>query len=408
MTTTSPTTPHTSAPFFATRATPWLVLLAGAAILALRRPDQITNPQLWAEDGIFFFQAREMGAHALFTELAGYSQLAPRLVAALAQLLDPRWAPHVFVGAALAAALYGMSRALSPRCPLPRRSLIALSIVLVPDAAEVLLNANNVQWILACSGVLLLLSRDPTRRGEWAHDAIAAIVIGLTGPFSILLAPFFGVRALLRRTRASVVLAGLIAACAVVQAISILTHPQPPPAGATLDASAMAAFPGLRVGGGLLLGAWLPAKMPSAAALALTGLLAATMLFLARRGGETLPVRAMLGLVFAALLASTFYRCWHSMPVLCEPWGASRYVFPLQLIVLWLLIAMTGERRPAVRWLCAGAAIWMIAVNLPRMRIAPVPDKRWADYASKLRAGEEVTIPINPEGWTFTFPARQR
>ena len=80
---TSSNTPRFVSSAFAIRATPWLVLLAGAAILALRRPDQITNPQLWAEDGIFFFQAREMGLRALLTELAGYSQLAPRLIAAL-------------------------------------------------------------------------------------------------------------------------------------------------------------------------------------------------------------------------------------------------------------------------------------------------------------------------------------
>jgi hypothetical protein len=391
----------------ATNPPGWLILLAGAAILALRRPDQITNPQLWAEDGIFFFQAREMGLRAFFVELAGYSQLTPRLIAAAAQLVDPAWVPQVFVGAALATTLYVMSRALSSRCPLPRRGWVALSIVLVPDAAEVLLNANNVQWILACGGVLLLLSHDPVRRGEWTHDVIAAIVMGLTGPFSVLLTPFFAARAFLRRTRASAVLAGIVAACATLQAINILLHPQPPPPNPTLDPYAMVAFPGLRIVGGLLLGPWLPAKIPWAIAAALTLGLVVAIALLVWRAGETRRVRAMLGLLFAAILASTFYRCWHSMPVLCEPSGASRYVFPLQLILCWLLLALTRDRDAWIRWTCAIAAVWMVAINVPRLRIAPVPDKRWADYAPKLRAGEEVTIPLNPDGWTFTFPARK-
>lgn len=96
------------------------------------------------------------------------------------------------------------------------------------------------------------------------------------------------------------------------------------------------------------------------------------------------------------------------MPLLCVPGAATRYVFPLQLLLLWLLLAMLRDRARWVRIACGSAALWMIAVNLPRLRIAPVPDQRWADYAPKLRAGEEVTIPINPEGWSFTFAARKR
>jgi len=393
---------------FATNPPAWLVLALGAIVLALRRPDQIHTPQFWAEDGIFFFQAHEIGLPAFGLELAGYSQLAPRVVAALSQLVDPAWAPHVFVVAGLALTLYVMSRALSLRCPLPHRAWAALAIVLVPDAAEVLLNANNIQWILACGGVLLLIARDPSRPAEWVHDTCAALFFGLTGPFSVLLAPFFVARAALRRTRASVTLAAIVAACALVQAASIVLHPQPPAPTGAFDAAAMAGFPGLRILGVFLLGAAQPAHLPWPLAIALTLALLGVLVFLIRRGGETRPLRLMLGLAFLAMLASTLYRCWHSMPLLCVPGAASRYVFPLQLLLLWMLLAMLRDRARWVRLTCAGAALWMVAVNLPRLRIAPVPDQRWADYAPKLRSGEEVTIPINPEGWSFTFAARNR
>ncbi len=386
----------------------WLVLLAGAAILALRRPDQVRNPQLWAEDGIFFFQAHEIGAPAFLLELAGYFQLGPRVIAALSLVVDPLWVPHVFVGAGFALTLYVMSRALSSRCPLPLRAWAALAIVLVPDAAEVLLNANNIQWILACGGVLLLLSADPARPRELWHDGLAAVFFGLTGPFSVLLAPFFAARAALRRTRASMLLAILVAACAVTQIASILLHPQPLGPNPTLDASAMAAFPGLRTLAVLLPGVWQPATLPWAVAAGLTLALVALVAWLALHPSDTRPLRLTLGLAFAALLASTLVRCWHSMPVLCVPGAASRYVYPLQLLLLWLLLALAHDRRKWIRVLGVGAAAWMVLVNVPRLRIAPVPDRQWAVYAPKLRAGEEVTIPINPEGWNFTFAARPR
>jgi hypothetical protein len=48
----------------------------------------------------------------------------------------------------------------------------------------------------------------------------------------------------------------------------------------------------------------------------------------------------------------------------------------------------------------------MLAVNLPRLREPALPDNHWELYAAKIRAGEEVIVPINP-GWTISFPARQ-
>jgi len=393
---------------FAVAPPTWLVLVAGAAILALRRPDQIANPQLWAEDGIFFFQARELGWRAFTLELAGYFQLAPRATAALASLVDPAWVPHVFVGCTVAGTLYVMSRALSPRSTLPLRAASALAIVLVPDASEVMLNSGNIQWVLAMGYVLLLLSTDPARRTQWLHDIGAAIMFGLSGPFSVLMTPFFAWRAAMRRTRPSAILALVVAACALVQVASILAHPQPVPANPTLDATAMAAFPGLRVAGGVLPGSWLLSMGPGKVAIVFSLMVLGVVAVLGLSDGEHRWERRVLAAVFCAFLASTYYRCWHSMPVLCLPANADRYVFPLQLTLLWLLLASVRHRSRLWRVTAIGAAAWMVIFNVPRLRIAALPDRRWGDYAPKLRAGEEVTIPINPAGWTFTFPERKR
>jgi hypothetical protein len=385
-----------------------LVLLAAAALLFLRHPDQFANPQLWAEDGIFFLQAFEHGWRALGMGHAGYYHLAPRLVGGVATLVDPAAVPHAFVGCTLLLTLYVVSRALSPRCPLPLRPLCALAIVLVPDANEVLLNAVNLQWIFSAGLVLLLFSAEPERFAQRVDDLLSAVVFGLTGPFCILVTPLFIGRALLRRTSTSFVLAGTIATCAIVQAISIVRHPMPTPPNATFDATAAAGYAGIRVLGGLFLGAAHPPSLPTGVAIALTVATFALIAFLGLRRGRYRVQRMALALVFAASLASTLYRCWHSMPALSGLGNASRYVFPLQLMVLWLLIASARDRRRWLRVICLGAAGWALLVNLPKLRQAPLPDKHWERYAENLRRGEEVTIPINPDGWNFTFRARPR
>jgi hypothetical protein len=384
----------------------WMVLLF-AALLALRKPWALHTPQLWAEDGIFFHQATALGAAAFGHELAGYFQLAPRLIAALALLPDPRWVPHVFVGSALALTLYTAARALSSRCPLPFGPACALAVVLAPDASEVLLNAGNLQWIFATAFVLLLISADGRNARQHTHDFASAVLFGLSGPFSILFTPLFVWRVWVRRTRPSAALAVVVVLCAIAQTISILQHPQAPPPGATLDVHALVGFAGIRVLGGLLFGAFLPAQIPWGLAAALSALTLAAVAFLAARPGLHRTERLWIGLAFLALLTGSIFRCWHSMPALCQPGAADRYVYPLEVTGAWLLLAWVHDGSRATRRVAFCAILVALAVNLPRLVFSPLPDKHWADYAPKLRAGEAVTIPINP-GWDLPFPERQR
>lgn len=237
------------------------VLLACAAVLALRREGALSNPQFWAEDGHFYERAYVMGWRCLTLPYAGYLHAVPRAVAVLAASVDPALAPAVFVGFAALLTLYVASQALSPRCPLPRAAgVFALAVVLVPDTYEVLLNVVNLQWVLAGGLVLLLVSRDPSGRGQWTHDLCAAAALGLTGPFSVILAPLFIWRAWERRTKSSAVLAAVVSSCGLLQALCL--HYQPPSDPGTPGdwSAALLVLPAVarRIGGSLLLGSLLP------------------------------------------------------------------------------------------------------------------------------------------------------
>src|SRR5215472_2407952 len=72
-------------------------------LLVFRRPDALTNPQFWAEDGVqFFFSQITRGTWAsLFRPYAGYLHLIPRLVAAGASPLPARVAPLLYNFSAL-------------------------------------------------------------------------------------------------------------------------------------------------------------------------------------------------------------------------------------------------------------------------------------------------------------------
>lgn len=387
-----------------------LVLALCAAVLGMRRAQAWSIPQFWAEDGHFYERAYSIGWRSLLVPYAGYFHAVPRLIGYVASLLDPAAAPAVFVGFATLATLYVASLALADRCPLPRfAGLFALSVVLVPDTYEVLLNVANLQWVLGAGLVLILVSRDPAGAGEWAHDVAASALIGLTGPFSIVLSPLFAWRAWRRRTRASLVLAIVVAACALVQGWLLHTLPSADRGSAGGHFESQLVLPAIarRIAGSLLLGPLLPgATAPAAGALIGAATLAAVA-WLALRRGPMGAERRVIGLVFALILGSALYRTRWTLTEYFAPRSDSRYVYLPQLAAIWLLLlAAAGGGRAAK---AAGAlAAWALLVNIPRYREPAYADMQWSLYVPAIRSGDGVSVPINPPGWRMALPARRK
>lgn len=377
-------------------------LAACSLILAARRPDLVRSPQFWAEDGtIFFLQAHTQGAGALLEPYAGYLHMVLRLVAWLGAALDPVLVPALYLAAAGGLTLYVAARTQSERFPFRPSPLYALAVVLVPDAYEVLLTLTNLQWVLAGGLVLVLISREPERDAQRWHDAVAVALLGLTGPFVVVLLPLFGWRALRRRTRFSFVLAGVAAAAACIQTYMILRSGVGAGRG-TAAWEMVLGVVGLRVGGSILAGGNWTAEAGLGWATALGGLTLAGLGWLAGRRGEARIERRMLALAFLGLIAGATFRCRDVLPSLLHGAG-SRYFFPLQLIVLWLGLAAALEMRRG-RAVVAWTLLAVVAgANLPRWREPGFADLKWAEYAARIRQGEEVTVRINPD-WEFVVP----
>jgi hypothetical protein len=327
----------------------------------------------------------------------------------MAVQLDPVFAPGFYVGCSAAVTLYVAARTLSDRCRLPHfAGLCAMAVVLVPDTQEVLLNVVNVQWLLAVGLILILISRDPTKVWEWTHDLIACIAVGLTGPFCIFLLPLYIWRALCRKTSASFTLALIVAACAFIQLFFVhreLVGRPSVPISWDSNVQFFGAMVGRRIGGSLMLGAFLPGKGSSDLWTALGAATLGLVSFLAFRPGNLRYERATMGFAFVVFVVAASVRTYSNLNLYFTDHAHSRYVFVPQLLTIFLLLAAAGKSD---RWakFFAIFAVCCFITNIPRLREPEYVDMQWQLYAPKIREGEAVTVPINPPGWEIHIPAR--
>ena len=223
-------------------------LVASAAsflIIFSRRPDAVTNPQFWAEDGrMWYAQAYNNGViESLLTPEAGYFQTVSRLVAALAQIFPLAHAPLVFNLAAFAVKIAVVNFILSSRLAsivpsLAVRALIAFIYLALPHTGEVHANLTNAQWHLAILSFLVIIAPAAEKKFWHTFDYAAVALSALSGPFCLLLVPVAAIK--FYKTRDDKRLLGLLAILSfssLIQIGSLLTTPRPSaqPLGASLE-----------------------------------------------------------------------------------------------------------------------------------------------------------------------------
>jgi len=330
--------------------------LSFGVVLFARCPAMILHPEFWAEDGVIWYaDAYTSGWHSLFFPQNGYLQTISRLVALVAQGFPLRWAPALFVAAALLiqmlTATFVVSTRMSTAWPSTGgRVLFAFVYAALPNSFETYLNLTNAQWHFAILAFLVLVSRPAKSRLGTAWDLAVLALSGLTGPFCMFLLPIAVWRlhedpsaALLKRAMVVTI------ACGIQGSFLITTIGDSRSAtalGASMGRLADAVVAQVLLGGllGTRVTSWIIHTVPSnndaiAVAVALGGsLLCALALW---RGSPVLRKAALFGgLAFAAAL-------WRPQVSLTEPqWsvmtnpgaGQRYYLIP---ILVWVGVALT-------------------------------------------------------------------
>ncbi|EHI1107471.1 glucosyl transferase [Escherichia coli] len=170
-------------------------------IMVMRRPDLISNPQFWAEDGkIWYAQAHNLGwFNSIILPQNGYYQTISKLTAAISLNFSLASAPLVMniiaISIRCTLVLFLMSNRVSCLSFL-NRAIISAFILFMPHLEEVHANITNTHWYLSTYLFFILIS-DRAESNLWkGHDILVMVISGLSGPFIVFLAPILALRML--------------------------------------------------------------------------------------------------------------------------------------------------------------------------------------------------------------------
>jgi hypothetical protein len=387
--------------------------LVALAVIS-RRPDALSNPQFFAEDGnIWFADAYNYGwLRALAMTHTGYFQTLPRLGAALALAVPLRYAPLVMnlIGLVLqiAPAVFLLSRRASNWAPLRIRTLMAAAYVALPNTSELNVSITEAQWHLGLLACLVVLSRSPKSRIGIAFDVTVLALCGLTGPFCIVLCPAAFTVWWIERTRWRVAVAALLWSTACLQGISLLSSAAqtraPMPLGASFNllcrilVSQIFLAPLLGMNGALRRGDF---YIYSFAAVGIGFLLYCCI----RAGLQWKLFIFVSALIFAGSMITP--QASYDQPqwvALAGAWGTRYWFFPI-LAFVWCLLWQAGVGRNRAIKVFALFCLLIMCTRVPtNWQLKPYADLH---FASEIRnkfdpatAGTVVSLPIPPgNGW---------
>lgn len=368
-------------------------LLAGVGVLVARRPDTIMRPQFWAEGGPIFYAPTYFhdAPTLIVAPYAGYLHLAPRLVAEAERWVPPFHAPQLgalisLMVVVLLAAFLASERLVNV---LPARWMrlgLAGLLIATPSAYEILGVEVNLQVFLAVYLVALAIARPSTGRVGRLSDGTGAILAGLSGPFSILLAPLFW----LHRGWLSVV----VTVCASIQIVTILLAPQRPIAFASPAEVIDVVL--LRVNTAVL-GSTVGSSVPPALAM---GLIGATVVLV-----WGAPFReAWAPFMYAALIVS-------GAAIVSDGAGLgvhARYgerFFLMSSLAAGLLIVcgLLSQSRPTAMTAKVMGILLVLGIAVD-FRIPAFPDANWEEGSQCVGSARTCIVQMEPDAFTFLWP----
>ena len=379
-------------------------------ILLARKPEAVTLPQLWAEDGVIYLTgALRNGFWAIFQPYAGYGEVIPHTIAALLVPVVPlETIPLAFNMADLAvfgAIVFIIS---TSRTPIRYRAIYGILLAVIPHRGEIFFAIDNVQTLGAATLALLIV--EPPAKTYWqtARDCAILLVFGLTGPYSLLLAPILAVRWFYirpdRYTWPLVVLFAIVASLTLRASLADGSHDNGDTLGVLLEPENILRI--LNVAFHNWIGAMFVSSIWRPAALVAGALFVAYVAYcLADKRLKAANRLAIIGIILfgAANYFSMLLRINLDLFSKVAAYGVGeRYTYVPYLMAAWVVFYFATNAVERTRKLAGYAILALFLINsLPMLRAGPGPDMHWQEQIKNV-GHHPTVVQILPPGWKAT------
>lgn len=411
-------------------------------ILWLRRPEALTAPRLWAEDGSVFYAAYLIDGpiRSLFEPNNGFLNLIPRLFTALVGRAPATQVPGLFgaislVGAALSCGFFALPAYRYFLRSDQVRIACCLAFAAVPYAYGAVGNLAILPWYAAIPTMLLLaLPRRGYNGRPFLFMLAAALTVSLTAlsaPALIVFVPLACFKIYKGTSRVRIVSGAFVFAMVVQFMVSRVTSHESfatidPPSLAT-DVLNAAAFHVMLEN---LIGRFTPSGLSTGYAVALGTLtsivvLAAAIAYIDTRKRQVIARRLIFVIcaAIASIVITSFGSQLNSDPTLAPGSnGLQRdqyLLIPIALFFYTLAYACDDllRRQTAEPFRALGFVTLVTVAVFSNFRLPPLADDDWTSHAPLVDAWRTaqssgtthsaLDIPVGPPGWTLSLPALQ-
>ena len=375
--------------------------------LLLRKPQAITLPQLWAEDGVIYLSgALRDGFWAIFHPYAGYGELIPRTIAAILVPIVPlEHIPLAFNMAGLLVFGAIVFIIATSRAPVRYRVAYAILLAAIPHGGEVFFAIANVHT-LGASVLALLIVEPPARTvGQTARDCALLLVFGLTGPFVLLLAPILLVRWLyLRPDRYTwpvvalfVVVVSLTVATSLADgshnrgdSLSVLMVPQ------SILIVIKTAFHNWL--GAMFVSSVLP-RYATIAGILFAAYMAYSISDRRLKAPERLTLVGIMAFGAANYFSMLLRVDLGAFSRIAAYGGGERYTYIPYLMTAWVVLYLATSAVGSMRKLIGYPVMALFLVNtIPMLPAVALPNMHWQEQVKNV-GHAPVTVPVLPPGW---------
>ena len=329
------------------------------ALIFIRRPDLLKWPTLLVEDAtVFYNQEVVQGISAIFQPYNGYLHIIPRFIAVLGAIVPTSWAAAVFVDSSvLIAAACGAIFSLDCYRALIKSDFLRFLLPMVIYAASLIGshmgNVTSLLWFLLMAAFLMLAIPDDTANALSRRAAVAVtsagLLIALTQPMCILLAPYALWKLKVFRRWSRLIPIALLAGTIIENGIFFLIMPY---AHRTVQFSALAKQIAVAVGNRVIFCTFvgLPvaehmdcgARKATLALISACIAMAAFLLLRRRRNGTAILLSSLYVVVVSVAIALNGRLEGSDFQSLCHTtnWESERYFLPGSIVLFYSLVAL--------------------------------------------------------------------